>query len=518
MSKIEQRNNTFLMSINQDEIQRKHNDFAVKMRRDKRKSHTSKRRANITQPEESRASKEFKLPQYIISRYPALESSEATFESKLMIIHEILDTETSYETILEIMTILRTIMSSDDSPFDIIVSMGFIELLLKFVNLRYHEHIIYESSWCLCNLLAGTHEYAERFIKAKGVETLISAISYKTVEVNEHIIWSFANLAGDCEKYRQIMLKWGIMEVLYDMILGAGSIRVSLLRLVSWCLNNLSKSVNLFDSIMLQTAISGIKIMLEVKDEQITFECLTVIARISTSSNEKIQLIIDSGLIPYVLAGLEEKNQNILGVSIKLLGMICSGTSSQTQFLLNQSILDKLSVVTDYDDHNILKDFCWTLSNIAAGTQAQCETLVNHKIIQFALQSLINPNLEVKREASVVFLNIVKTGTSNIKLKLVSFDIFSIMAIGFEALDLLYLTNLLLISEHLLRCGESSEGINPVSALFEESGCFDKLIKLEHHNNTIISEGCSGILHFFFGMEEDDLPVDSVVNDSYEFT
>mmetsp|Transcript_4221 Transcript_4221/g.4054 ORF Transcript_4221/g.4054 Transcript_4221/m.4054 type:complete len:110 (-) Transcript_4221:466-795(-) len=109
---------------------------------------------------------------------------------------------------------------------------------------------------------------------------------------------------------------------------------------------------------MLQTAISGIKIMLEVEDEQINFECLTVIARISSSNNEKIQLVIDSGLIPYVLAGLEDKNQNILGVSIKVLGIICSGTSSQTQFLLNQSILDKLSIVTNCDDHNILKDFC----------------------------------------------------------------------------------------------------------------------------------------------------------------
>ena len=51
MSKIEKRNKEFLLAINSEELERRHNDFTVKIRRDKRNLDMSKRRALASESE-----------------------------------------------------------------------------------------------------------------------------------------------------------------------------------------------------------------------------------------------------------------------------------------------------------------------------------------------------------------------------------------------------------------------------------------------------------------------------------
>lgn len=117
---------------------------------------------------------------------------------------------------------------------------------------------------------------------------------------------------------------------------------------------------------------------------------------------------------------------------------------------------------------------------------------------------MVDHNLDVKKESGMIFYNITKICNKNTKYKLVGLDILSIISVGLSDLDTSYLICLLRISNELLEAGQSESQINPVASLFEASGCYNMLIKLERHDNDVISSYATDLIQKYYGLFDED--------------
>ena len=68
-------------------------------------------------------------------------------------------------------------------------------------------------------------------------------------------------------------------------------------------------------------------------------DCCWAISYHSDSNKNKIQVVIESGVIKSIVKNLEESSMAILVPSIRILGNVSTGTAEQTTELLNNNIL-----------------------------------------------------------------------------------------------------------------------------------------------------------------------------------
>lgn len=144
MSSFEKRNKEFLSSFCSNEIQLKHEDFTVQIRRKKRNSVALKRRALDLENNEGAPTS--LIDSNLSHNYPILSSPDSSFEEKLIEMKRILENETNIDMLIGILTAIRNISSVENAPIMIMSDIGFIQQLLKYVNLRYSQKIVYEAS------------------------------------------------------------------------------------------------------------------------------------------------------------------------------------------------------------------------------------------------------------------------------------------------------------------------------------------------------------------------------------
>lgn len=225
----------------------------------------------------------------------------------------------------------------------------------------------------------------------------------------------------------------------------------------------------------------------------------------TSSTNEKIQLVIDAGLLPSVCnyCGSQSNKENY--VAVKILGNVLSGNENQAQMAIDIGSMDKLAHSISSNDALIRREGYWALSNLVAGTVTQLHVFLNNNIKNLAFNGIKDLDLQVKYEASVMVANICLRADHTIAYDMVKLGLLVFLKENLTKLTQeKILINLLRISDGLLKAQKSfNEAGNDMVNLFDSSGCLDQLLSLENHSSSKILSKVHEILQKHFKIEDD---------------
>ena len=63
-----------------------------------------------------------------------------------------------------------------------------------------------ESTWILVNIASGTTTQCESIIAKGGLKVFVRLLSDNKLGVVEQAIWGIGNIAGDCSKFRDLLI------------------------------------------------------------------------------------------------------------------------------------------------------------------------------------------------------------------------------------------------------------------------------------------------------------------------
>lgn len=113
---------------------------------------------------------------------------------------------------------------------------------------------------------------------------------------------------------------------------------------------------------------------------------------LTDGSNDKIQAILETGIIPKLVQLLTSEHGTILTPALRTVGNIVTGDDAQTDAVILAGGLVHLGALLRFHRANIVKEAAWTISNIMAGNTNQIQSAIS--------AGLLPPLIEVLRFVS----------------------------------------------------------------------------------------------------------------------
>lgn len=102
---------------------------------------------------------------------------------------------------------------------------------------------------------------------------------------------------------------------------------------------------------------------------------------LSDGPNEKIQTVVDSGIVPKLVNLLKSDQNPILTPALRAVGNIVTGNDVQTDSIIAAGGLQCLGPLLQHKRINVVKEAAWTISNITAGNTNQIQHVINAGLI-----------------------------------------------------------------------------------------------------------------------------------------
>ena len=231
---------------------------------------------------------------------------------------------------------------------------------------------------------------------------------------------------------------------------------------------------------------------------------------LSNHRRQLIQLVVDSGVLPKVVAYLGHPEINVVMPALRIAGNVISGSDVQTQAAVDAGALKALVPLLSHQRRNVRREACWAVSNVAAGTAEQIEALMTVPgLVAAVIGALKSGEWNVRKEAAWVVSNIATTGAPEHVRQLVSAGAVEALTDTLTSADARMLCVVLDAVSAILSVGKrlADSGAGPTYAFaetFEEGGLLGHLEALQDHENEDVYAKCVEIIERFYGVEEDD--------------
>lgn len=397
---------------------------------------------------------------------------------------------------------IRKLLSVEHSPpIRPIVDAGVVSLLVQQLVHDDAPKLQFEACWALTNIASGDSSYVNSILNAGALTHLVSLLESPNIDVCEQAIWAIGNIAGESAQIRDTVLNTTALTSICKII--AGSPRISLLRNATWTLSNLCRGKPLPAFTLVSHSIPVLANLLYCNDDDVLVDATWAISFLSDGPNERIDAIIQSGVVKRLAELLLHPSAQI--AALRAIGNIATGNDSQTQTLLNTNMLSSIPHLLSHQKKSVRKEACWTISNITAGNRAQIKQVIDHGIIPPLVNLLNQDDFDVKKEAIWALSNATSGGSEEQIDYLVQKGCIASFCAQLSCKDakmisvaLEGLQNILQRGAHLTAASE-----NPYAIKVEECGGLDSLEKLQEHPNRDIYEKAVRLLEDFFDAEEE---------------
>jgi len=143
----------------------------------------------------------------------------------------------------EIAKAIRIELAKDDNPpIADFINTGILPYVVKLIDYDYFQEteLMVELNWILSNVSSGTPEQTQLLITLEIIPRALNLLSHINQTVIENALWILANIAGDSLEKRDLLLEYGIVEkinqVLYENLLTETS-----LENLTWLISNLCR-------------------------------------------------------------------------------------------------------------------------------------------------------------------------------------------------------------------------------------------------------------------------------------
>ncbi|RXN32174.1 importin subunit alpha-4 [Labeo rohita] len=411
------------------ETMRRHrNEVTVELRKNKRDEHLLKKR-NVPQEE-------------------SLEDSDvdSDFKGQNVTLDAILQNATSDNAVVQLSAVqaARKLLSSDrNPPIDDLIKCGILPILVKCLERDDNPSLQFEAAWALTNIASGTSAQTQAVVKSNAVPLFLRLLHSPHQNVCEQAVWALGNIIGDGPQCRDYVISLGVVKPLLSFI--NPSIPITFLRNVTWVIVNLCRNKD--PPPPMETV------------QEILVDTVWALSYLTDGGNEQIQMVIDSGVVPFLVPLLSHQEVKVQE-AVWFLSNITAGNQQQVQAVIDAGLIPMIIHQLAKGDFGTQKEAAWAISNLTiSGRKDQVEYLVQ--------QNVIPPfcNLLSVKDSQVV--QVVLDGLKNI----------------------------------LIMAGEEA---STIAEIIEECGGLEKIENLQQHENEDIYKLAFEIIDQYFSGDDID--------------
>uniref|UniRef100_A0A8C8CNJ0 Importin subunit alpha n=1 Tax=Oncorhynchus tshawytscha TaxID=74940 RepID=A0A8C8CNJ0_ONCTS len=450
------------------ETMRRHrNDVTVELRKNKRDEHLLKKR-NVPQED-------------------SLEDSDfdSDFKGQNVTLEAILQNATSDNAVVQLSAVqaARKLLSSDrNPPIDDLIKSGILPILVKCLERDDNPSLQFEAAWALTNIASGTSQQTQAVVKSNAVPLFLRLLHSPHHNVCEQAVWALGNIIGDGPQCRDYVISLGVVKPLLSFI--NPSIPITFLRNVTWVIVNLCRN---------KDPPPPMETVQEVRVESLVLPILVdtvwALSYLTDGGNEQIQMVIDSGVVPFLVPLLSHQEVKVQTAALRAVGNIVTGTDEQTQVVLNCDVLSHFPNLLTHPKEKINKEAVWFLSNITAGNQQQVQAVIDAGLVPLIIHQLAKGDFGTQKEAAwveyLVQQNVIPPFCSLLSVK--DSQVVQVVLDGLKNV--------------LIMAGDEA---STIAEIIEESGGLEKIENLQQHENEDIYKLAFEIIDQYFSGDDID--------------
>jgi len=389
-------------------------------------------------------------------------------------------------------------------PIDDVIRSGILPRLVAFLERDDDRKLQFEAAWALTNIASGASHQTSAVVKENAIPSFVRLLSCQVPEVVEQAVWALGNIAGDGPIYRDQVLKAGVVNPLTSLINDQNA-SVPFLQNISWTMSNLCRNKNPpTEMVYIRAILPSLLKLIDYNDKQIRADSCWALSYITDGPNERIQMIIESGLVPKLLDMLCNVPDVILLTPVlRTVGNIVTGTDDQTEVMLQSGLLKPFPQLLRHHKPNIVKEAAWTLSNITAGTRDQIQMIIDTSLLADLIKILEVGDFKAKKEATWAITNLTSGGAAGQVFKLVELGGLKPLCNMLGCNDVKIIQVVLDGLTNMLNMADSCQKTQEMTLCIEEADAIDALEKLQEHENEDVYKCALNIIETWFGDEEE---------------
>lgn len=307
---------------------------------------------------------------------------------------------------------LLSVEGVENLPSQAVVDTGVCGRLVECMQ-HTDKELQFNASWALANIEASNTRYTRYVIDLGAVPAWVQHLSNPCINCTEQALWALGNIAGADASHRDYILKMGAFLPALSIIQNCPYQNLPVMRCAVWAVANMCrmKPYPALDDVA--PAVPLLIQTVQHSDLEIILDSLLALSCICDGSQDRVQLVIDNGVVPLIMNILNTPNDQFHEFAIRILGSICSACEEQAQVAINAGCLQNIAQFLDPSRSPVLqKETAWLLSNVCVQNVDHIQSVIEAGLLPVVVSTVGTLHPVVKKEAIWVCANVAACGTT----------------------------------------------------------------------------------------------------------